>query len=112
MAPTELSVAVCLFQQVGPTDFQSPLEIFGFITKQWVDRGVIPATVSHTFKPTFFGVTLDPIEPMSGPKLFVDRTYGSLKEEEQFDILLVPGGKSEIWAHDTASLSSSDCFLK
>ncbi|KAI0093097.1 class I glutamine amidotransferase-like protein [Irpex rosettiformis] len=92
MAPTELTLAVCLFPLVGPTDFQGPLEQFGFLTQKTVDRGIFNVKVNTFIKPTYLGITRDPIEPMSGPRLLPDKTYGDVKEGEQFDIVFVPGG--------------------
>lgn len=95
MAPTELSLAVCLFPLVAPTDFQGALGLFSFLSQEVVDLGFTPATVSTYIKPTYLGITKDPIHPISGPELLVNRTYDDVKEGEQFDIIFVPGGKAK-----------------
>ncbi|KAF8210650.1 class I glutamine amidotransferase-like protein [Mycena galopus ATCC 62051] len=60
-----LQVAVCLFPRVTSTDYQGPF--------------------------TYLSHTLDPVEPTAGPMLLPSLTYDDAKE--QFDILLIPGGK-------------------
>ncbi len=95
MAPTELSLAVCLYSLVAPTDFQGPVELFSFLNQRTVDLGLTPANVSTYIKPTYLGATRDPIDATSGPQLIVNRTYDDVLEEgKQFDIVLVPGGKA------------------
>ena len=37
---------------------------------------------------------MDPVYTMSGPALVPSRTYEQIEDDEQFDILLVPGGAS------------------
>ena len=93
MARTELTIAVCLFQGAGATDFQGPLEAFGFLSQKSVDVGLIPASVGTFIKPTYLGVTMDTITAMTGPQFLVNKTYEEvLKEGTQFDVILVPGG--------------------
>ena len=89
----QLSLAVCIFPIVCPTDFQGPVELLSFIDPETVARGgLLPSVPDTTIKVTFVGVTSDPVKGSSGPKLQPDRTYSDIKEGEQFDIILVPGG--------------------
>ena len=92
MAPTPLTLAVCLFPLVGATDFQGSIELFTFLSPKRSGSGVFSKPPPFTIEVTYFGVTKDPIEPASGPNFLVNRTYDDLKEGEQFDVIFVPGG--------------------
>ena len=93
MAPV-LSLAVCLFENVAATDFQGPLELFGFIAPKGLESRTWPIDPAYAIEASYLSVTLDPVSTMSGPALVPTRTYDSVKPNEQFDVILVPGGKS------------------
>ncbi|EKM54248.1 uncharacterized protein PHACADRAFT_257967 [Phanerochaete carnosa HHB-10118-sp] len=90
--PPVLSLAVCLFDNVASTDFQGPVELFGFISPRGLPKRYWPTEPGYIIEASYFSVTMDPVYPMSGPALVPTRTYESLQPDEQFDIILVPGG--------------------
>ncbi|KAI0696700.1 class I glutamine amidotransferase-like protein [Cytidiella melzeri] len=92
MAPTPLSLAVCLFPRVTPSDYQNTIELFSFLSPQVVASGLYSTPPDVTIEATYLGVTSEPIHGDSGPRLLPNKTYGDVKEGEQFDIILVPGG--------------------
>lgn len=87
-----LRLAVCLFPDVTALDFQGPIELLGCITPKRLRM------TGHRFKTlpstsieiTYLSHNLEPVEPMTGPLLQINNTY---ETEEQFDILLIPGGQ-------------------
>lgn len=92
MSPKTLSLAVCVFPEVCPTDYQGPVELLSFISPGTIARGLFPHTPAVTIEATYVGTTLEPLIPGSGPRILADKTYDDVKE--QFDIILVPGGLS------------------
>ena len=93
MAPSVLSLAVCLYDGVAATDFQGSLELFGFISPKSLENKSWSTDPAYVIEPSYLAVTLDPVTSMSGPALLPTRTYDSVKPSEQFDIVFVPGGK-------------------
>ncbi|KAH8073011.1 class I glutamine amidotransferase-like protein [Cristinia sonorae] len=85
-SPKILKLALCLFNDVTALDFQGPLELFGFIARP----NVIEAET--LIKPVYLGPSPDPIKPWAGAPMIPTRTYDSVGEDEQFDIILIPGG--------------------
>ncbi|KAK0482541.1 class I glutamine amidotransferase-like protein [Armillaria novae-zelandiae] len=86
-------MAVCLYNGATLLDFQGPVELLGFrstaIRKLFPD--ILGANESNcAIDATYLANTLDPVVPLSGPKLLPDQTYDDAKE--QFDIILIPGG--------------------
>lgn len=92
MAPTSLSLAVCLFPIVCPSDYQGPIELLSFISPGTLENIAPQLTSSVSIEVTYLGVTTDPIRGSSGPLLVPTKAYGDVKDAEQFDIILVPGG--------------------
>ncbi|KLO14623.1 class I glutamine amidotransferase-like protein [Schizopora paradoxa] len=88
--PEAWNVAICLFNNVTALDFQGPIELFGFLSPASLER-----RGSSLFDPKialnlhYLSTTLDPITPISGPKMNPTDVYSSTK---QYDILLIPGG--------------------
>lgn len=92
MAPSTLSLAVCLFPVVCPTDFQGPIELLSFLSPESLSRDFSPIASSLTVEVTYLAVTKDAVKGSSGPLLLPDKAYEDVKDGEQFDIILVPGG--------------------
>lgn len=92
MAPPVLKLAVCLFEGVASTDFQGPVELFGFISPEQYPLQNFPTEPAYLIDASYFSTSMDAVRTASGPKLVPTRTYDSLKSGEQFDIVLVPGG--------------------
>ncbi len=93
--PTNLSLAVALFPVVCPTDYQGPIELFSFLSPELVanPQGILSTAPDTTVKVTYLVVTSDPIQGGSGPRVLPDKTYSEvLKDGQQFDVILVPGG--------------------
>ena len=97
MSSPSLSVAVCMYNRMTSLDYQGPIEFLTalsakvkpFIFKERADA--LPTLgpfvyLSHTLEPVAPGFSGE-----AGPRMMPDKTYGEAKE--QFDILLVPGGK-------------------
>ncbi|KAJ8515497.1 hypothetical protein ONZ45_g7097 [Pleurotus djamor] len=91
---TNLRLALCLFPGVTCLDYQGPLELLGFLfpENQAMMKGFTDVSFPLSIEATYLSHTLDKVKPMAGPSLVPDRTYDSIKEEEQFDIILIPGG--------------------
>ncbi|TCD60943.1 hypothetical protein EIP91_009277 [Steccherinum ochraceum] len=88
-------LAVCLFTNITTLDFQGPIEQIGFLSPQNVlsaasDPYHIDSKIA--IEPVFLGPTSEPVKAFSGPNLVPTKSYDDVGAEEQFDILLVPGG--------------------
>ena len=92
MSPTVLKVAVCLYTDVTNLDYIGPLELFTFLSPEPIKNGFIKSDI--LMEPTYFHYDNKPFRgSYIGPLITPDRAYDDLKEGEQFDIILVPGGK-------------------
>lgn len=87
---TVLKVAVLLFPRVCPTDYQGPIDLFSFLSQESIDEH--QWNPSHVLTADFLAVTMDPVCGSSGPGFVPTRTYDSVGPDEQYDIILVPGG--------------------
>jgi hypothetical protein len=87
--PHPLKLAVVLFDRANLLDALGPIEQLGFLQQ-------IPNPNTEVDRVTlsieYLGPTRDPIKPVRGPAVVVDRRYDEVGEDEHFDILLVPGG--------------------
>jgi hypothetical protein len=93
MAPIILHLAVCLYPNVTALDYQGPIELLSFISAgrySTLDRLGIHS--NYVIDATYFSHSLEPVSPVAGPSVQASRTYDEVKADEQFDILLVPGG--------------------
>jgi hypothetical protein len=95
MPPLTLRLAVCLFPEVTALDYAGPVELLSFISSKNLQSPMSPFQTppSHVIETTYLAYTLDPVEPSSGPLLVPSMTYDT---EEQFDIILVPGGEQSM----------------
>ncbi|THH02073.1 hypothetical protein EW026_g731 [Hermanssonia centrifuga] len=89
---TTLSLAVCLFPGVTILDFVGPMELLGFISPKALTSRSMPAPVAYAIEPVYFSVSKEPVESQAGVALLPTRTYEEVIPEEQFDVLLIPGG--------------------
>lgn len=92
----QLTLAVCLFDNVTALDFQGPMESIGSLAPSMIFNppeiiGSIGSKVA--VDAVYLGPTADPVRPVTGPLMTPTRTYDEVKEDEQFDILLIPGGE-------------------
>ncbi|PBK93119.1 hypothetical protein ARMGADRAFT_1063242 [Armillaria gallica] len=90
---TVYRMAVCLYNGATSLDYQGPVELLGL--QSTLIRKLFPDILSANetncaIDATYLANTLDPILPLSGPKLLPDQAYDDAKE--QFDIILIPGG--------------------
>ncbi|KAF7315676.1 DJ-1 protein-PfpI domain-containing protein [Mycena indigotica] len=91
MSQASLTVAVCLFPRVTTTDYQGPVELLGLLSAQKVKPPILAKNAPNfTIDITYLSHTLEPVQPIVGPRVQPDRTYDDA--QEQFDIILVPGG--------------------
>ncbi|KAF7422861.1 hypothetical protein PC9H_011024 [Pleurotus ostreatus] len=95
--PTNLRLAVCLFDDVTSLDYQGPIALFGFLEPEVVK--VLPVFKNstppkYTIEITYLAHTLDPVKSSPGPLVVPSRTYDEIKDDEQFDLILIPGGPS------------------
>lgn len=91
---TPLRIAICLFPQVTALDYAGPIEVFSFLHPELIQQigSQYPEYPRYSIEATFLSYTLDPIKPKGlGPSSLPDATYD--QEHDQFDILLVPGGR-------------------
>ncbi|PSR74737.1 hypothetical protein PHLCEN_2v9616 [Hermanssonia centrifuga] len=80
-----LSLAVCLFPGVCVLDFAGPMELLSFISPKILASGLMTYETPYTIEPVYLSVSKEPVVAVSG-------MYDEVKADEQFDILLVPGG--------------------
>ena len=85
-----LKLAVVLFDRANFLDFLGPVEQLGFLQQPRLSTDI--ATDRVTLSIEYLGPTRDPIKPVRGPAVLVDRAYDEVGEDERFDIILVPGG--------------------
>ena len=88
---TTLKLAICFFPEVTALDYKGPMELFGFLSQSDLALRYVPSA-PYGIKATYVAYTKDPLSPVSGPRLVPDTTYEEAINE-QFDILLIPGGK-------------------
>ncbi len=89
---TVLKLAVCLFPKVTALDYQGPMELLGFLSKESIDQQFPQAAPPYAIEPTYLAYTKDPVGPSTGPRFLADTTYEDAINGEQYDIILVPGG--------------------
>ncbi|KAF7315675.1 DJ-1 protein-PfpI domain-containing protein [Mycena indigotica] len=93
MSQPSLTAAVCLFPNVTVTDYQGPAELLGLLSSARRGRTVVSDKLpDFTIELTYLSHTLEPVKPKVGPRVTPERTYDDA--QEQFDIILVPGGPS------------------
>lgn len=91
MSVTTLKVAVCLFTDVTNLDFVGPVELLSFLSPEPIKHGYIKSDLM--LEPTYFHYDNKPFRGSHvGPLVTPDRAYDDLKDGEQFDIILIPGG--------------------
>ena len=91
MAPTTLKLAVCLFTDVANTDYGGVIEFLAFLRPKALAMGFFKS--DYLIDVTYFHYDHTPFRGSDiGPLMIPDRTYDDLKDGEQFDIVLVPGG--------------------
>ena len=91
MFPTTLKLAVCLFTDVTNLDYGGTMELFSFLRPKAIAMGYFKS--DYIIDATYFHYDLNPFRGSDiGPLIVPDRAYDDLKDGEQFDILLVPGG--------------------
>ncbi|KAJ7072057.1 class I glutamine amidotransferase-like protein [Mycena amicta] len=96
MTQNSLQVGVCLFPGVTTTDYQGPVELLGILSAKNRARalsglsGVSKELPDFTIEFSYLSHCLDAVEPTAGPLVKPSRTYD--EAQEQFDIILVPGG--------------------
>lgn len=93
MAPAKLSLAVCLFPLVTPSDYQGPIELLTFLSEWSIENNLFPTELPVIIDVTYLAATMDPVKGASGPLILPTKTYADA-DGEQFDILLIPGGTS------------------
>ncbi|TCD71636.1 hypothetical protein EIP91_007383 [Steccherinum ochraceum] len=98
-----LRLAVCLFNNVSILDFQGSIEQIEFLHP----KTVFPARFGSkiVIEPVYIGPTREPVKTCSGPSLLPTKAYDDVGAEEQFDILLVPGGPEASTSPDVMSPS-------
>ncbi|KAL1747632.1 class I glutamine amidotransferase-like protein [Schizophyllum fasciatum] len=98
-----LSVAVCLYPNMTSLDYQGPIEFLAALSEKakpfiFKDSPVKPEDLPTLGPFTYLSHTLEPVQPgiagEAGPRATPDKTFG--EAQEQFDILLLPGGKPEV----------------
>jgi len=92
MPPKILKIAVCIFPGVATLDYQGPMELFGFLAPSRLSDERSTTSSPFALEPTYISYTKDPVKPASGPLVLPDRTFDDIPAEEQFEIVLIPGG--------------------
>ncbi|ESK85141.1 hypothetical protein Moror_3573 [Moniliophthora roreri MCA 2997] len=92
-------LAVCLFPDVTPLDYQGPIELLGgFSTANQARWGHLYKNLPKcTIDPEYLSHTHEPVKPMTGPAVVPTMTYAEAlerKDGKEFDIILIPGGPS------------------
>ena len=87
-----LRLAVCLFPDVCALDFVGPMELLSSLFPEWLaktEAGPSP----YTIKVAYVSTSKEPVRATSALTISPDQSYE--EATEQFDLLLVPGGKKE-----------------
>ncbi|KAI0347905.1 class I glutamine amidotransferase-like protein [Trametopsis cervina] len=93
------SVALCLFKNVTPTDYQVPLEMMTRLWRDAIHYEMLQPPPAVNLTITFLAETMEPVVAASGPHLILTTTYAAALDK-QFDVLMVPGG----WATQAEEL--------
>lgn len=94
------TIAICLYPLATTLDFQGPIELLSMFSTPNLERfgqfyetaGI--KTPSIRFDAVTLSHTRDPVPTTSGPFLLPEKTYA--EAQEQYDILLIPGGKEVV----------------
>lgn len=90
--PEVWNVGLVLFNGVTSLDFQGPMELFGFLVHDGA-RKAMGSKVAFSFD--YLATSRDPITPTVSPQILPSKTFKeALAEGKQYDIILIPGGKS------------------
>ena len=92
MSRKDLTCAVCLYPLLDPTDFQGSVELFSYILPASIEQFKWSPAPAYSITPDYLGVTTELVYGNSGPGLAPTRTYDSVKPDEAYDIIFVPGG--------------------
>ena len=86
-----MRLAICLYPEVTSLDYQGPMQLFANLTAKYIPvlEKYFKTPPAVTIEPFYLAPTLDPIVPDSGPNVLPTATYDT---QDQFDIILVPGG--------------------
>ena len=105
----ELTIAVCLFPDLTALDYQGPVELLGFLKQENIISRRFPTVPKYTLRITYLSHTLDPVPSSPGPDAVPQETYrNTIDNNNQFDIILVPGGSSN---PPSLSISRPNCNL-
>ena len=88
-----LKLAVCLFDDVAFLDFSGPMESIGFLAP-WnvLNAGLTHVDSKVAIEAVYLGPSEAPVKPTTGPAMVPTKTYDDVRDDEQFDIIIVPGG--------------------
>ncbi|KAL0960194.1 hypothetical protein HGRIS_011828 [Hohenbuehelia grisea] len=94
-SPANLTVAVCLYDQVTSLDYQGPVELLGSFQPEILAQFKVinDPPPAYTMKIEFLAHTRDPVKPNAGPRLHPDKTFEEA-QGTQYDILFIPGGNA------------------
>jgi len=90
--PQPLRLAVCLFPGVTALDYQGPIELLGRLSPENLNI-YFPSPPSHSIETTYLSHNLEPLKPMTGPLVLPNASYSVTDPIDQYDIILVPGGR-------------------
>ena len=94
-----LRLAVCLFPDVTPVDFIGPAQVFSLLQQRCIENlaSLYPSPPILQIEATYFSHDLTPVVGDAGPALIPQKTYKEVLENfEQYDLILIPGGVSQL----------------
>jgi hypothetical protein len=68
--------------------------MLSYLSPQEIAKNIIPAEFKYSIDATYVSYSMEPIKPSWGPPVLASRTFDDVKQDEQFDIILIPGGMS------------------
>lgn len=76
-------------------DFQGPIELLCSLSLQ---NHKTPALYGgeappYAIETEYLSHSLEPLQPNAGPTILPSKAYDDVKEGDQYDILLIPGGE-------------------
>jgi putative intracellular protease/amidase len=72
------------------------MELFSFLAPQFLATKAIPLESKYSLEATYVSYDTEPIYPSGGPPTLASRAFDDVKQDEQFDIILIPGGMTQL----------------
>jgi hypothetical protein len=95
MSGKHYKIGVCLYPVCTTLDFLGSVELLSALSPKTLAKMDMKVEGPVSLEFIFLSHTLDPIEPMSGPKLVPEKTYDDPSLDE-LNVILLPGGNGQL----------------